>query len=42
MTIIVLIHLLVLEEEHFLTQRFGDSYLIYKKSAPRYIGLIKT
>ncbi|KTD56844.1 hypothetical protein Lsai_1821 [Legionella sainthelensi] len=42
MTIMVLIHFLVLEEEHFLAQRFGDAYLIYKKSAPRYIGLIRT
>lgn len=38
--IITLIHFLVLEEELFLTQRFGDSYLNYKKSAPRYIGII--
>ena len=34
--IIALIHFLVLEEEVFLAQRFGEEYLQYKKKVPRY------
>lgn len=34
--IIALIHFLVMEEELFLTQRFGQEYLQYKKQVPRY------
>lgn len=40
-TILVLIHRLVLTEEAFLTQRFGNAYTNYKNSVPRYWSLSK-
>ena len=40
-TIVLLIHLLVLEEEKFLTKRFGKDYLDYKKRVWRYLGVAK-
>lgn len=34
---IISLHMLILEEERFLSKRFGNEYLEYKKSVARYI-----
>jgi len=37
--VITIIHLQILEEEKFLTYRFGEKYLEYKKRVGRYLKL---
>ena len=34
-------HRIILKEEDFLEQRFGQQWLDYKRSVPRYLGLIR-
>lgn len=38
---VILIHRLVLSEEQFLSARFGQTYIQYKKEVPRYWPLVK-